>query len=143
MRIYLDNCCFNRPFDDQIQIRIRIETEAKLEIQKRILLKEIELAWSYILDLENDANPFEQRRLVISAWKNRASVDTSETQEIKELAVKYHGMRINSKDSLHLACAVFLQCEYFISTDDNLIKNTAEIREIKVVDPITFIKEGI
>ncbi len=28
--IYLDNCCFNRPFDDQEQLNIRIETESKL-----------------------------------------------------------------------------------------------------------------
>ena len=25
MRIYLDNCCFNRPFDDQSQIKIKLE----------------------------------------------------------------------------------------------------------------------
>ena len=36
MVIYLDNCCFNRPFDDQKQIRIQIETEAKLYIQREI-----------------------------------------------------------------------------------------------------------
>lgn len=24
MLLYLDNCCFNRPFDDQVQIRIRL-----------------------------------------------------------------------------------------------------------------------
>lgn len=36
MRIYLDNCCFNRPFDDQNQLRIRLETEAKLGIQEEI-----------------------------------------------------------------------------------------------------------
>ena len=35
MRVYLDNCCFNRPFDDQSQLRIRLETEAKLDIQAR------------------------------------------------------------------------------------------------------------
>jgi len=29
MKLYLDNYCFNRPFDDQTQIRIRLETEAK------------------------------------------------------------------------------------------------------------------
>ena len=29
-RIYLDNCCFNRPYDDQSQPRIRFETQAKL-----------------------------------------------------------------------------------------------------------------
>ena len=30
--IYLDNCCFNRPYDDQEQITVRLESEAKLEI---------------------------------------------------------------------------------------------------------------
>lgn len=49
MRIYLDNNCFNRPFDDQKQLRIKLETEAKLDIQERIFQKEIELAWSYII----------------------------------------------------------------------------------------------
>lgn len=39
MKIYLDNCCFNRPFDDQSQIRIRLESEAKLKIQEEIQVK--------------------------------------------------------------------------------------------------------
>jgi hypothetical protein len=43
MLIYLDNCCFNRPFDDQSQARVRLEAEAKLEIQQRIKDKKIEL----------------------------------------------------------------------------------------------------
>ncbi len=37
MIIYLDNCCFNRPFDDQSQLRIKLETEAKIRIQDDIL----------------------------------------------------------------------------------------------------------
>jgi len=36
MRIYLDNCVFNRPFDDQSHLRVRLEPEAKLYIQSRI-----------------------------------------------------------------------------------------------------------
>lgn len=36
MKIYLDNCCFNRPFDNQSQTKIYIESQAKLEIQKSI-----------------------------------------------------------------------------------------------------------
>lgn len=59
MRIYLDNCCFNRPFDDQSQIRIMLEAEAKLKVQDDILEKKFELVWSYILEAENMANPFE------------------------------------------------------------------------------------
>ncbi len=41
--------------------RIRLESEAKLEIQQRIKDRKIELAWSYVLDYENQANPFEER----------------------------------------------------------------------------------
>ena len=49
MRIHLDNCCFNRPFDDQSQIRINLEAEAKLKIQSDIQDGIIELVWSYSL----------------------------------------------------------------------------------------------
>jgi len=38
MRIYTDVCCLNRPFDDQSQDRIRIESEAILAILNRCLL---------------------------------------------------------------------------------------------------------
>jgi hypothetical protein len=67
MRIYMDNCCFNRPFDSQAQVRVRLETEAKLRIQERVVAGEIELSWSYILDFENAANPFEERRTAIAS----------------------------------------------------------------------------
>jgi hypothetical protein len=30
IRVYLDNCCFNRPFDEQSNIQIKLETEAKV-----------------------------------------------------------------------------------------------------------------
>ncbi len=28
MKIYLDNCCLNRPFEDQASLRVRLESEA-------------------------------------------------------------------------------------------------------------------
>ena len=65
MRVYLDNCAYNRPFDDQSQIRIRLESEAKLFIQEKIKTKKIELIWSYILDIENHHNPFIEKRVSI------------------------------------------------------------------------------
>ena len=62
MRLYLDNCCFNRPFDDQQQLKIKLETDAKLFIQQELLDKKYELAWSYVLDYEIEINPFEERK---------------------------------------------------------------------------------
>lgn len=53
MKLYLDNCMFNRPFDDQSNIKILLEAEAKLNIRENIRLGHYELVWSYILDYEN------------------------------------------------------------------------------------------
>jgi len=35
MNIYLDNCCFNRPFDDQSNQRIHLESETVKAILKQ------------------------------------------------------------------------------------------------------------
>ena len=82
MRVYLDNCSLNRPFDDQSQLRIQLEADAKLFIQRKVREGGLELAWSYILDYENQANPFDERREAIQAWKKHAVIDTDETQGI-------------------------------------------------------------
>ena len=34
MRVYLDNCCYNRPFDDQAQIKVLLETLAKMNPER-------------------------------------------------------------------------------------------------------------
>jgi len=88
MILYLDNCCFNRPFDDQVQIRIRLETEAKLVIQEKIKEGTYSLAWSYILDYENSKNPFPERKESIDKWQIYASSDTEEDELILEIAEK-------------------------------------------------------
>lgn len=82
LRIYLDVCCFNRPFDPQDEIRVRIEAEAKLEIQTRIQKKKIELVWSYMMDFENEANPFDERRNAIGKWRRYAFKDIDASENI-------------------------------------------------------------
>ena len=62
MRVYLDNCCYNRPYDDQTSTTISLETQAKLKIQELIKNQKIELVTSYMLAYENNANPFEIRK---------------------------------------------------------------------------------
>jgi hypothetical protein len=43
MKVYLDNCAYNRPYDNQQDIVVHIETEAKLVIQQMIKDNELEL----------------------------------------------------------------------------------------------------
>ena len=62
MLIYLDNCCFNRPYDNQRYEIIRLETEAKIFVQNCIKSNPIKLVWSFILDFENSENPYKEKR---------------------------------------------------------------------------------
>lgn len=139
-RIYLDNCCLNRPFDGQAQLRIRLETEAKLRIQERVAAGELELAWSYILDYENAANPFEERRTAIGLWRDRAVIDVDECPELLDEARALVALGIGSKDALHVAAAVTARCECFVTTDDMLLKRLSGYTRIVAVDPATFVR---
>ncbi len=46
---------------------------------------------------------------------------------------------LKSKDALHIACAIEGKAEYFITTDDKILKKIKGLKEIEVVDPIQFI----
>lgn len=137
-RIYLDNCCFNRPYDDQSYLIIQLESEAKLFVQKEILQGKFELVWSYILDYENSVNPYENRRRAIAKWKNIAKIDIDVSVNIVELGKKFMSKGIKKKDALHVACAVEGKCDYFLSTDKKLLN--ARFEEIETISPLDFIK---
>lgn len=140
MKIYLDNCCYNRPFDDQTQMKIHLETQAKLYIQAKIKEGVYDLVWSYILDYENGKNPYDEKRLAIAPWKELASLCVSEeTESILLYAESLTSKGIKIFDALHIACAVDANCEYYLTTDKKLL-NTP-IPEIKIVNPIFFVNE--
>lgn len=140
MKIYLDNCCYNRPFDDQTQMKIHLETQAKLYVQSKIKDGLYDLVWSYILDYENGKNPYEEKRLAIAPWKMLASSCVSEeTEDILSFAESLASKGIKTFDALHISCAVAAGCEYYVTTDKKLL-NTP-IPEVKIVSPIVFVNE--
>jgi predicted nucleic acid-binding protein len=138
-KVYLDNCVFNRPFDDQNQIRIKLETEAKFHIQALIKEDRLILIWSYILELENAHSPFVERRKAIEQWQKIAQVDIEETTTIINKAHELQKLGVKSKDALHVACAIEGKADYFVTTDDSLSKKTADLDVITVVNPLSFI----
>ncbi|RLC13569.1 MAG: PIN domain protein [Deltaproteobacteria bacterium] len=139
MNIYLDNCCFNRPFDDQSFIRIKLETDAKLHIQGKVRRQELELTWSYILEFENSMNPYKNKRERIQKWKIFASNVVCETPTILSCGHTFQEQGVKKKDSLHLACAIEGQCDYFLTTDDKLLKKRQDITEVHIISPVEFV----
>ena len=141
MRVYLDNCYLNRPFDDQRQMRVRLEAEATLCIHEHIRSGTLELVWSYMLDFENAANPFEERRTTISGWRQYATMDIEATAIILQSANKLAGMGLKAKDALHIACAIAGECAYFVTTDDNILKRRQDVHDIIMIDPTALVRE--
>jgi len=141
MRIYLDNCMFNRPFDNQSNIRIRIETEAKLHIQEKIKAGQLELIWSYILDFENEQNPFNERKISIAKWKKFASADIEETENLLNKALTLAKLGLKAKDALHIASAIEANARYFLTTDDKILNKSSKLDDIIAISPTDFVKE--
>lgn len=141
MKIYLDNCCFNRPYDDQTQIRISLETQAKLYVQDLIKRKQIDLVTSYVLWFENSQNPYETKRTAIAEFIQRNSteyIDIDKADIIKSKAEEIMKTGIKMKDAYHVACAIHLSCDYFLTTDDRLLKYHTS--EIQMLNPIDFVR---
>ena len=138
MRVYLDCCAYNRPFDDQRNIIIHIETEAKLVVQQMIRDHELTLVWSDVLDYENNDNPFEERSFKIAEWKELASHKVEINDEIIHKARAYMEKGLRQKDAAHIACAVHANVDYFITVDKKILNKL--IRDITVIDPVDFLR---
>ena len=141
LKLYLDICCYNRPFDEQDQHKIILETEAKLIVQNKIKKGDYSLVWSFMLDFENDESPSKEKREIIKSWKLIASEYCSSSLDILESAKEYMKIGLKHKDAIHLACAVKHKCDYLITTDRRFNNKNKLVKEIEIVNPTTFILE--
>ncbi|SJM90673.1 conserved hypothetical protein [Crenothrix polyspora] len=99
------------------------------------------LVWSYILQFENDENPYINRKHEIRKWKNQASQFVTASENIIVKAKEYQAVGLHVKDALHCACAFSAKASYFITTDRQLIKAAQNMAGLNVVNPLTFIQE--
>jgi predicted nucleic acid-binding protein len=123
----------------QTQIKIRLETEAKLYIQANIREGKYTFCWSFMLDYENSKNPYDEKQHFILPWKNIAAdfVPPSESVLSRGKEIMKHG--IKHINALHIACAIENNCNYFITTDSKLTNKN--INGIKIINPIDFVRK--
>jgi len=118
--IYLDTCSYNRPFDDQTQLRISLETQAKLYIQSLIKNDKLDLIYSYVCFYENYINPFENKKLSIFEFSKNAKYYVIENDNILIKANTIVNNGLKPIDALHLSCAINAEADYFITVDDGI-----------------------
>src|SRR3989339_580269 len=122
MRIYLDACCLNRPFDDQRQERVHFEAECVEAIIQHIQGGQLEWigSWALIYEISYITEP--ERRLqlfrLLSWAKETVLVRDVEERRSEELrAVGFKGM-----DALHVACAESGNVDVLLTTDDRFLR---------------------
>ena len=120
MRLYLDNCCYNRPYDSQSSFKVSLETRAKLNIQEEIRQGKYELVTSYMLDYENSQNPDSMKKDSIKEYQEQNStayVPIDRRELLQKKIQEIMGYNISYKDATHVACAIYSNCDYLLTTD--------------------------
>jgi hypothetical protein len=144
--IYLDLCCLNRPFDDQHQPRVRLESEAVLGIVQLARLGELTLIGNEALDLESSQNPDTDRRrkveAFLSAATSKVTIGAGERQRGRDL----ESLGFQAFDALHIACAESAGAEVLLTTDDRFRKQAARRQNklaLRVENPAKWYPEVI
>ena len=122
LRIYLDTCVYNRPFDDQSQPRIWLETLAFSVIMQMIEDKSVVLVASSVVSYENSVNPDGVARNWVARCIALADGNQHVDIRIRERAEELEQEGFKALDALHVACAEAAGCDYFITCDDRLAK---------------------
>ena len=141
-KIYLDMNIYNRPFDDQVQVRIRLETIAIFSVLQRIKEGEFSLLWSFMIDYENSLNPYNDVRQEIEMASALANETVVPDDFIIAKAREFETIGIRPRDAIHLACALKGEAEYFLTCDNKLIKKSSELGiNLKIMNPLKFIED--
>ena len=142
MRVYLDNCCYNRPFDDQSQVKVRLETISKLTVQLMMATRRVEYVWSSTLDYELSKNPVPKRKAAISRWRTGAVEYIKANEEVSQRAKELEDAGVGAQDALHVASAEQAGCDWFLTTDKGILKRAGVSTEMHIANPTTFIMEA-
>lgn len=145
MRIYLDNCCYNRPFDDRTQNRIFDEANAVLSVIKRAEDTHYDIVGSSILEYEISLMKDEDKKnKVLAEYKSSITCRVNSSQAIFQKAKQIcSGTKIRQKDALELASAEEGESDVFLTTDDRLIRmgTKTDLVHIRIMNPIDFLSE--
>ncbi len=126
-QVYLDVCALNRPFDDQSQMRIRLETDAVLLILSHVRAQTIRMVVSPVHLKEVSANPDLSRRehmlALLQMFGAAVTLDLLQVRRHTEALLQYG---IGVADAARVAFAE-LSGSDFITVDDRLLRRLQHI----------------
>ncbi|AFZ51055.1 PIN domain-containing protein [Dactylococcopsis salina] len=140
MKVYLDTSAYNRPYDDQSQAKIYLETQAVLIVLNLIETQQIQSINSSVLEYENSKNPFPLIQKAIKKYLTQTSFFQPLNESIRQRAKQLENSGIKPIDALHIASFEASKGDYFITCDKRLL-NRCQTLNIPAINPIDLIEE--
>jgi len=140
VKIYLDVCCLNRPFDDIQQERIRLEANAVIIILERCEKGELILISSDIIREEILRIPDIEKREAVLELQNIYKEWIPIDKNVIELAKQIEQSGVKPYDALHIASAEIGGADVFLTTDDKLLRKNLQLNlKTRILNPLNFI----
>lgn len=143
MRVYLDNCCLSRPFDDPSQVRIALEAEAVAAV---LTLCE---SGGWIL-VSSDAVEFEVSQTADGsrrAWLNEVLLSAADHIAIDEpivaRAAELESRGFKNMDAIHVSLAEAVGADRLVTCDDQFLKVAKKQTDLKtrIVSSLELVQE--
>jgi len=132
VKLYLDMCVYNRPFDEQSQPRIVIETQIFVVLLLMVSQGHLEFINSFALAYESSRNPKPENRLKVADFLRYSSEYISYDEGLLNRALVFEQMGLEGMDAVHVACAERAKADFFVTCDDRLLKKLERIGNVGV-----------
>jgi predicted nucleic acid-binding protein len=142
MRIYLDVSCLNRPFDDQSQPRVRLESEAVTILLDGIDSGRWEEISSRMAEIEVSAIPDDIRRWHVFRLLPGSRIEL--TASVFERARELVGLGLKAADAVHLSAAEAGKANLLLTCDDRFLHKCEQIADelkLQVSNPVDWLKD--
>ena len=138
----MDNCCLNRPFDDQSNLRVHLEAEAIKTIISLLERQQWFLVSSQVLEFEISKNGDESRKKELNSMNALAHTVIQINATIAKRANEFEKKGLQAFDALHLACAEG-NADIFLTVDDKFLNKAKNIQgvNIKISSPLIYLSE--
>lgn len=147
VRIYLNSCVYNRPFDDyQMDEKIFVEAMAFYVVLHWVENNKIQLISSDALLYECEQIIDTERKRRVRTYLKRAIHFVELSEQIIERARIINSYGFKSIDALHIAMAESGLAEYFVTCDNSIIKRGKALQDklkVKVYGILEFLTEVI
>ncbi|AFZ54698.1 MULTISPECIES: PIN domain-containing protein [Cyanobacterium] len=146
IKIYLDVCCLNRPFDDWSYERNRLEGESVTSILQLFNSEQYKLVSSEVVEVELRKMKNLDKLKQIKNLLKKADHTIILNQEIDARSQELEKLGFGLYDSFHIASAEYAMVDVLLTTDDRLLKKALKYQDllkVKLDNPVIWLMNNI